>query len=249
MNSVRCFIADMDSAFVRQVCRLSAENRGLDIIGTCPNGLDALRQIALLRPDVVLADIQLPGLDGISLLNEIHRLRFAPVVIICTRFYSEFSMECASRCGASFFLYKPVNLQSLPQIIRNCCRNVRLERGEAPPDSKCGSGFDAVFIRHKLSGLGMMPRLSGNGYLADAVLCIQEDSMLFRNLTQGLYAVIAERNGTTVSRVERAMRNAISVAYNRGALSGKFDEKPTNKQFIAYLLRALEERSDDFAEL
>ncbi|MDO4866562.1 MAG: response regulator, partial [Clostridia bacterium] len=99
MKSVRCFIADMDSAFVRQVCRAVSDARDIDVVGACPNGLVALRQIALLQPDVVLADIQLPELDGISLLTETRRLRRVPSVIICTHFYSEYSMECASRSG------------------------------------------------------------------------------------------------------------------------------------------------------
>ena len=249
MKSVRCFVADMDSAFVRQVCRAVTDARGVEIIGACPNGLDALHQIAQLQPDVVLADIQLPELDGISLLSEVRRLRRVPAFIVCTRFYSEYSMECASRSGADFFLYKPVNLRRLPEIIRECHANSVLSRSGTGAGAQSDFDRDAAYLRHRLSELGILSRLSGGAYLAEAVLCIQQDGMLYRNLTRGLYAVIAERNGTTVSRVERAMRNAISIAYDRGSLSGVFAEKPTNKQFIAYLLRALEERLAEFVEL
>ncbi|MDO4866419.1 MAG: sporulation initiation factor Spo0A C-terminal domain-containing protein [Clostridia bacterium] len=146
-------------------------------------------------------------------------------------------------------MYKPVNLRRLPQIIHECHRNRALSRLGKATDAQSDFERDAAYLRHRLAKLGILSRLSGSAYLAEAVLCIQQDSMLYRNLTRGLYAIIAERNGTTVSRVERAMRNAISVAYDRGGLSGAFTERPTNKQFIAYLLQALEERSSEFDDL
>ena len=106
MKKCRLYIADMDVQFISGVRRVVTRCQGIEIVGSSGNGRTALRDCLRLQPDVVISDIPLPELDGISLLHEFQRFGHAPAVIVCTRFYSNASMQCACRYGASFFLCK-----------------------------------------------------------------------------------------------------------------------------------------------
>jgi hypothetical protein len=86
----------------------------------------------------------------------------------------------------------------------------------------------------------MSARLDGAVYFIEAVACCRRDEMLLRNMSRGLYARLAERMNTTVSRIERSMRSAIAIAYSQGTLKRHFTHRPTNREFIEYLLNAAE---------
>lgn len=231
----RVYIADIDPLFIRNVRRAFSVCHSAEIVGESGSGRQALAQIQRLRPDVVLADIQLPELDGIALLREVRRLRNPPAVVICTRFYSSASMEWAYRYGASFFLCKPVDYARLPGLMADCAA--------APSPEPEDDGLEeararrAAGVRALLLDFGISPKLNGSAYLVESVLRAGEDDLLLRNLSRGLYAELARAMDSTVSRVERSLRSAIDIAYERGSLRSRFPTRPSNKQFIEYLLR------------
>ncbi len=234
----RLYISDLDAGFVRGVRLALAGCRGVQIAGEAASGRHALADIRRLCPDVVLTDIQLPELDGISLLRQTRRLRRPPAVIICTRFYSAASMEWAYRYGASYFLCKPVDFSSLPGLLLDCAAADR--PAPEPEDPGAERARRAAGLRSLLIDFGISPMLNGSAYLVESVLRAREDELLLRNLSRGLYAELARQMDTTVSRVERSLRSAIDVAYRRGSLRARFPARPSNRQFIEYLLRETE---------
>ena len=236
---VRLYIADLDALHIRNVRRACAGSRSVQVVGEASSGKRTLDDILRLRPDVLLTDIQLTELDGIALLRECGRLRNPPAVVICTRFYSAASMDWAFRYGAAYFLCKPLDYARLPELISECAGRPREEgpMAEAPADDH---GRRAAGVRALLKDMGIPPKLNGSAYLVESVLRAQDDALLLRNLSRGLYVELAGRMDSTVPRVERSLRSAIGIAYERGTLKRHFSRRPTNRQFIEFLLRESE---------
>ena len=152
-------------------------------------------------------------------------------------------MQCASRNGAAFFLCKPIETSTLPELILECGRsrqepildsdNQRLEN-----DTERLRG---AIVHKLLKELGMSARLDGAAYFMETAVHCHGDALLFKNLSKGLYAQLAQRMDTTVSRIERSMRCAIAIAYDRGTLSQHFSHRPTNREFIEFLMYTVEQ--------
>ncbi len=241
MSRIRLFIVDVDPVHTINVCKSIASISNIEIIGTEEDGSKALKRISALHPDVLLTDIQLPGLDGIGLLKEIQLLRHPPITIVCTRFYSDISLEYAYKHGAAYFLYKPVEYHMLPEIISECYKSFRNDsrRNTFPNDAQQIRLNDISRIRNLLIQMSISPKLIGSLYMTESVLRLKENFLLIRNLSKGLYAEIAAQMNTTPSRIERSLRNAIATAYEHGTLRQYFKHRPTNKEFIQYILSTL----------
>ena len=182
-------------------------------------------------------------MDGISLLRGISELSDPPAAICCTRFYTDVMLEAARTNGASYMLFKPLDLYTLyPAIVssvelnRSLCRR-SCSFGMSEGDSAVHSGF----IRNYIISLGVPSKLIGCSYLVEAVLLAQADMSLMNNLSKGLYLEIARGLSTTATCVERCIRNAISAAYRKGELRLRMTSCPSNKEFINYILRNLPE--------
>lgn len=243
MHRIKLMVIDVDTEYTLNVCRCLAGNPNIKIVCTETNGNHALNSIHRIKPDVVLTDVQLPGLDGIFLLKETHLMSNPPAFIFCTHFYSDYIIENAQRNGAAYFLYKPVDFHFLPNIIFECYHSIHSskERKYSSRSQKVSTqAIESTRIHHLLQDMGMPPRLIGCMYLIESVLLIHENKILLSNLSKGLYAEIGLKMNTTPSCIERSLRNAISTAYNRGGLTRYFSHRPTNKEFIEYLIHAAE---------
>ena len=247
MSRVTLYIADMDARFISRVRGAIAGNPSVAVVGCAEDGKRALSDIRRLSPDVLLTEISLPELDGIALLRETRRVQRPPAVIVCTRFYSEASIECTCRYGASFFLCKPIDPETLPSLILECARNT----ARAAPPIQIEQAAEALQARRAavaralLSSLGMPARLIGSACVIETITDLQGDRLLFRNLSKGLYSRLAERMNSTVPRIERALRSAIAVAYERGALKQRFPRRPTNRQFLEFVTREVDAATED----
>lgn len=244
MKKCRLYIADVDAQFITGVRRAVTRCQGIEIVGSSGNGRTALRDCLRLKPDVVILDIPLPELDGISLLHEFQRLRDAPAVIVCTHFYSDASMQCACRYGASFFLCKPIEMSILPELIRECERCGRqsviaVDHSDRQNEAERQRG---AIVHNLMKDWGMSVRLDGAAYFIEAAVHCHGDALLLKNLSKGLYAQLAQRMDTTVPRIERSMRSAIAIAYDRGSLGRYFDHRPSNREFIEFLMNAVDEK-------
>lgn len=243
MDKIRLMIVDVDSAHTMNICHRLSICHNIEIVATEMNGVQALESIRKLKPDIVLCDVQLPGIDGICLLKETHLMPEAPIFIFCTHFYSDHIIENAQRNGAVYFLYKPIDYHFLPDIIYECYTAIktRQKKNNSPKIEKAAvMALETKRIHQILVDMGMPPRLIGCLYLIESVILIHENRILLSNLSKGLYAEIGAKMHTSPSCIERALRNAISIAYNRGVLSKYFSHRPTNKEFLEYLLHAAE---------
>lgn len=247
MSRVTLYIADMDERFISRVRSAVACNPHIAVAGCAMDGKKALADIRRLSPDVLLTDISLPELDGIALLRETRHIQRPPAVIVCTRFYSDASIECTCRYGASFFLCKPVEPETLPSLVLECARNGAQSSQPVPSEQVVGAiqARRAAVARALLNSLGMPSRLIGSACVIETVMDLQGDRLLFRNLSKGLYARLAERLNSTVPRIERALRSAVTVAYDRGTLKQHFPRRPTNRQFLEFIMREVDAASDE----
>ena len=238
MRSLSVFIADAERLHVARVRDALERSRELTLAGAAADGREAYAYLLGHPVDVVLTDLQLPGMDGSALMRALRRTSRAPLCIVCTRFYSDFSVETACRCGAAYFLYKPLDADRLPELILDCWKErsrTRTAEQSEPP---------AARARRLLTGLGFPSRLAGTAYLNRALQALSDDRADLRNLSKGLYADIAAATGTRPACVERCIRTAVSIAFTRGTLSQHFDHCPSNRAMIERLLEMMEEGED-----
>ena len=236
MPPIKLFIADTDSAHIQRITDCIAQRKDMVIAGHSGNGSEALKALSEHPFDLLITDVQLPGLDGMMLLRDLQRMDRCPISIVCTRFYSSICLDYASRFGASYVLYKPLDYNRLPEVIQTCIQSKR-RRATAGKTEESASRVNQV--RDLLMQMGLPPKLSGSLYLMDAMMRLDGDGTQVRNLSKGLYAQIAERMQTTPACVERALRTAIGIGYERGQMKEHFARRPSNRQFIEYLVGQL----------
>lgn len=242
MNRIKLLIADSDVRFVDLVCKYMKNFPDIEIVACEQNGQDALRCIRNLHPHAVLFDMVLPGLDGISLLRSASALRNSPAMICCTRFYSDVALEAMRAFGAAYLLFKPVELQALHPAIASCAElHQKMRRlSHEFEDSSSDTSIQSAKIRNYIISLGIPAKLVGCNYLTEAVRLAHRDITLTHNLSKGLYLEIARNMNSTPTRIERCIRKAISTAYQTGGLDAKLISSPSNKEFIAYVLRTID---------
>lgn len=239
MDKIKLIVADTDTEFTNRLKATLNAHTDIDLLGIFEDGAQAFEKIQKLKPDAVLFDLVLPGLDGISLLREIVCLKDAPMAICCSQFYSPVALEITRNSGASYFIYKPVDFKCLYDTIKGCylifvqMRSIRTGyQQEFRPDG--------LEIHNYLVSLGIPSRLTGCSYLAEAVRLAMKDISLTQNLSKGLYLEISRTMHTTPVCIERCIRNAIGAAYQSGKLGERMMTCPSNKEFINYVLRTLE---------
>ena len=240
----KILIAD-ENAETRKSCREALARTGYSRIEEASNGEEALSMIARTHPDVVIADVWLSKLDGIGLIRQASQLNYAPdsqpVFIIASMVSNQNIFVEASRAGASLCLPKPVDYKSLAEYIGSLTKSRGAPASAAdntPPDIET----QVTKIIHQI---GVPAHIKGYQYLRTAILMTISDSDIINSVTKVLYPSVAKKYPTTTSRVERAIRHAIEVAWDRGdidTLNSYFGYtvqnsrgKPTNSEFIAMI--------------
>jgi len=221
----------------------------IEVIAKAYDGRECLQLFTQLNPDVLVLDCIMPHLDGIAVLEQIRKLPYdqQPKVIMLTAFGHEEVMRRAVALGASYFILKPFDLDHLAEQIRQVYdqeyKHVQVPETDhtviKEPNDLEG---DITEIIHEI---GVPAHIKGYLYLREAISMVYNDIGLLGSITKILYPDIAKRYDTTASRVERAIRHAIEVAWGRGnidAISAMFGytidvskAKPTNSEFIAMI--------------
>ncbi len=240
MAKLSLYIADVSEEFITNVLASVAHATAIRVVGFARDGLTALEQIRALQPNILLTDIQLPDLDGLELLRQVRLLNHPPVCIACTRFYTDVALDAAMQCGASYFLYKPIDYPRLPRIISSCWEFCRVASAKAPAPVTAADRLNNLRLRGLLNEIGFPIRRSGSLYVIESMHRLRNDPMLLRNLSKGLYAELADAFDTTSACIERGLRSAIATAYEHGTLSEVFPSRPSNRVFIQYILETLE---------
>lgn len=263
MENVNVVIVDDNPMILNTLDEVISSEAGLSVIGRADNGKDAIDMIKDTQPDVVLLDLVMPQMDGITVVENIKKktsMLKNPAFIILSAVGGEQMTEEAFQAGANYFLMKPFDKDILVNKIRRIGkRPVRPVPGkvlEAP--LKAATPEEAAMNREEymkehletditkmLHELGIPAHIKGYQYLRDAISMVVRDREMMEAVTKILYPEIAKKNYTSSSRVERAIRHAIEVARGRGSLE-VIDElfgytistgkgKPTNSEFIALI--------------
>lgn len=240
MKRYRMLIVDVDESYCEYLTSAFSEDKSIQVIGCASDGVNALQMILADKPDIVLMDPILPGMDGMLLMHELKISACRPMVICISRFYTSVSIEIARKSGASYYLYKPVRPDALSRIIIECAETYHQEhRCERMQSETSGSDAVRYQIHTIIKELGFPGKLSGSQYMEDAIAIAAQTPTAINNLTSGLYAELARRDNTTASCVERCMRTAISKANANGQLTRRMGSAPTNKACIRYILDVL----------
>lgn len=248
-NLAKILIADENSA-TRQNLRDGLLRQGYRYIEEATNGEEALMKIGRTHPDVVLADVWLSKLDGIGVLRQSKSLDLGadkhPAFIILSMVSNQNMFIEASNAGAELCLLKPVDAQSLSDHIEILMRNRRaLSNGANSATQEAGIPDIETQVTKIIHQIGVPAHIKGYQYLRTAILLTIQDSDIINSVTKVLYPSVAKKYATTTSRVERAIRHAIEVAWDRGdvdTLNSYFGYtiqnnrgKPTNSEFIAMI--------------
>ncbi|MFA7467453.1 MAG: sporulation transcription factor Spo0A [Desulfotomaculaceae bacterium] len=234
-------IADDNKEFCELLKDFLQQHDELKIIGVAYNGLDALEIIKEQSPDVVILDVIMPHLDGIGVLEKLYEnsTNNRPKVIILTAFGQESITQKAVELGADYYILKPFDFAVLATRIKQLTVGFKPSQYISVTKPK---SLD-VAVTNIIHEMGVPAHIKGYHYLRDAILEVIEDVNLLGAVTKELYPSIAQKYQTTPSRVERAIRHAIELAWDRGnvEMMTKFfgytinleRGKPTNSEFIA----------------
>lgn len=221
------------------------EQSDIEVIGTAFNGRDCLTMLDDLEPDVLILDIIMPHVDGLAVLNTLRSSKEDPPhVIMLTAFGQEEVMKKAVDLGAAYFILKPFDLDNLAEQIRQVQGSSSYSVGVSKVQRKERKKQDLeASITNIIHEIGVPAHIKGYMYLREAITMVFNDIELLGSITKVLYPDIAKKYNTTASRVERAIRHAIEVAWSRGnidSISALFGytisiskAKPTNSEFIA----------------
>ena len=246
MNKINVAIADDNQRTVEMMTELLEQESDIEVIASADNGEDALRIIKERQPDVVLLDIIMPKLDGIGVLEHLRNenLSKRPIIIMVSAMGQENVCEEAMDLGASYFILKPFDLRTIIKQIKQA--RIKQEVPEIPEKIHgLTENQLEIIITNMIHEIGVPAHIKGYQYLRDSIMMAVCDMDILNSITKQLYPSIAEKFDTTPSRVERAIRHAIEVAWGRGKMdtidalfgytihAGK--GKPTNSEFIALI--------------
>lgn len=246
-------IADDNERMIEILNHILKQDSDFAVVGIAHNGEEACQVIKEKEPDIVLLDIIMPKLDGLSVMEKIGQdknLQKKPEFVVISAIGQERITEDAFLLGASYYIMKPFDHEMLLSRIQNLKNRHRKKteiRKIEPYETKTGYQernleTDVTDMIHEI---GVPAHIKGYQYLRDAIMMAVDDMNMLNSITKILYPTIAKKHQTTPSRVERAIRHAIEVAWSRGKMDtidrlfgytvsvGK--GKPTNSEFIALI--------------
>lgn len=246
MGKIKVCLVDDNQELVRVMEDYFESQQDIEVVGTAYNGKDSLDLFTETNPDVVILDIIMPHMDGLAVLGRMRDLKLEkqPRVIMLTAFGQEDVMKKAVDFGASYFILKPFDLDYLADQVRQVFGQPKVTRKTAKHADHKQNKFDLeASITNIIHEVGVPAHIKGYMYLREAITMIFNNVELLGSITKVLYPDIAKKFNTTPSRVERAIRHAIEVAWSRGNIDSISDlfgytvsstrAKPTNSEFIA----------------
>ena len=248
MNKTRVLIIDDSREFSEKLKEEFEANEGFEVIACCQDGKQGVEVFSMYMPDVVILDIVMPIMDGFGVLS---RIAGKALVIAVSGYESENTISRVAAMGADYYISKTVDYQDIVE---------RVEMFTSKSKGNIGKELETIFknkvVEEKEAGIeamvsniiklvGVPAHIKGYQFLRDAIMWTIEDMGIINAVTKELYPGIAKKYNTTSSRVERAIRHAIEVAWERGDIDTinklfgytvhNSKGKPTNSEFIAMI--------------
>lgn len=253
---IKVMFADDNRELLRLLEDYISKQPDMEVVAVAQNGSEAITKLEASSPDVLILDIIMPHQDGLAVLEEIHRLGNIPMpkIIMLTAFGQEETTKRAVELGVSYFMLKPFDMEVLGNRIREIAGYKTTEvanrtssfinpsREEQKPQLTRNHTLDAK-ITNIIHEIGVPAHIKGYLYLREAITMVYNNIEILGSITKVLYPQIAVKFKTTPSRVERAIRHSIEVAWSRGNMDSitklfgytvsNSKAKPTNSEFIA----------------
>ncbi len=252
MQNVKVLIADDNKRIVNLLKEAITKESDMEVVGTAADGEEALKQIEEYQPDVVLLDLIMPKVDGLGVMEKLKKSEGGhnPKIIVVSAVSQESVTENAFELGASYYILKPFDTKMVVSrtravAVHNESDNHVINTVFAPGNRTTKINNLEADVTNIIHEIGVPAHIKGYQYLRDAIIMSVNDTEMLGSITKRLYPTIAKNNKTTSSRVERAIRHAIEVAWSRGKMdtieelfgytvsSGK--GKPTNSEFVALI--------------
>ncbi len=250
MEQLNVAIADDNDRILEVLADIVRNDKELTLVGQATNGEDMYQIIKNKQPDVVLLDLIMPKMDGLAVMelaSKDKNLKKCPNFIVVTAVGQDKITEDAFKRGANYYIMKPFHNDTILERIKDTKKmgtrmEKRITETERYERKTIGESLETL-VTNMIHEIGIPAHIKGYHYLRDAIMMAVEDMDVLNAITKILYPTVAKRHQTTSSRVERAIRHAIEVAWSRGKLD-TLDElfgytvsngkgKPTNSEFIA----------------
>ena len=240
-QDIKLVLADALEEFQTAFREAASEDAGVRLVGVTGDGEELLRLVEREEPDAVVMDLVLTGIDGLEALKRLKAERSELRVVVMSSFLQGSLVQEAVRSGADYLLLKPC----VPATVLERCR--QLVFGVDPQNPGLTPSEESLEMRVTaiIHEIGVPAHIKGYQYLREAIIIAVKDMDVINAVTKVLYPEVAKRFGTTASRVERAIRHAIEVAWDRGDLEtlqkyfgytvSNAKGKPTNSEFIAMI--------------
>lgn len=247
MEKIRIFLTDDNDEIRAALHKYLEAQEDMIISGEAANGVEALQRLPECPSDVIILDLIMPQMDGFGVLEQVQRIppEQRPRVIALTALGREDFIARALRLGVNYYMVKPVEMSQLMDRVRDSARQMEGVCEEPPelpppPSPNVDDRMSNIFF-----SLGIPAHIKGYQFLREGVRLVIEQPDRINRITKELYPSIARRYATSPSKVERAIRHAIEVAWSRGrveSLNRAFgcrvaipEDKPTNGEFIALI--------------
>ena len=241
------FIADSAEDFCSGLTAALQRADGFRVVGTAGDGEQAIRMIEEKKPDILVLDLMLAKKDGISVLKAIANMEHKPITLATSAFLTEYVSTAAANLGVRYLMLKPCDMAALVE------RMEEIRGGESlryPVQRRNDKVSIETLVTNIIHEIGVPAHIKGYQYLREAIIIAVNDMDVINAITKVLYPEVAKNFGTTPSRVERAIRHAIEVAWDRGDLDtlqrffgytvSNTKGKPTNSEFIALIADKLQ---------
>ena len=259
-EKISVLIADDNMDFANTLANYLGKSEDMEIVGMAKDGIEAVEMIKIMKPDIALLDVIMPHLDGLGVLEKLQseEVEKKPICIMISAVGQDKITQKAISLGAEYYVVKPFDIGLLEKRIKEVKiyqnapikpifinREIKAQYIEIEPNAKKDEKNLEALVTNVIHEVGVPAHIKGYQYLREAIMMVINDIDVINQITKQLYPDIANKFKTTPSRVERAIRHAIEVAWGRGeqqAVESIFGYtvsankgKPTNSEFIAMI--------------
>ncbi len=252
-EKMKVMIVDDNAEFVKLLMLFINSQQDMEVVATLNDGNSVVTKVKELKPDILLLDIIMPERDGLAVLEDLDEsaLEKKPHIVVMSAIGQEKITGKAMSLGATYYVIKPFDLDTLVGRIRelgavtNTFYESKGNKYVSTKNIKINGEPVEVKITNLIHDLGVPAHIKGYQYLREAILMAVNNEEIINAVTKSLYPLLAKKYETTPSRVERAIRHAIEVAWNRGEIAvhdkifgytvNSNKGKPTNSEFIALI--------------
>lgn len=249
-SRINVLIADGNESFCEQLKDALRKTDEYEIVGIAADGLQAKELLQRTHPDILILDLTLSKLDGMALLKIASTMDKRPITVVTSSFVTDYVATMTANLGAQYFILKPCDCGALVDRIREIRDSLQqLKQNTGRNRQKAEVNMEAM-VTSIIHEIGVPAHIKGYQYLREAIMIAVDDMDVINAITKVLYPQVAKTFSTTPSRVERAIRHAIEVAWDRGDIEtlqrffgytvSNTKGKPTNSEFIALIADKLQ---------